>query len=113
MLNLIREIVKDMQDIQGDREYNFKTLPIIIGISKTIAVLWVLSILFIIISLQPIYLHSYSWYYIPLIIITIHLPLLYIMSNLGDDITTKDYHNFSNLLKIMIINGIIIILLTS
>ena len=35
-LNLIREIIKDIQDLEGDKLYNMKTLPIILGKHKTI-----------------------------------------------------------------------------
>jgi 4-hydroxybenzoate polyprenyltransferase len=112
MLNLIREIIKDMQDINGDNLNNIKTLPIMIGISPTIILLWVLSIIFILISMHPLYTSKYSTYYIPLILFSIHIPLLYIMWGLRVNITTKKLNHFSNVLKIMIINGIIIIMLS-
>lgn len=35
MTTLIREIIKDMEDIEGDKEYGCNTLPISIGIGKT------------------------------------------------------------------------------
>ncbi len=35
LLNLIREIVKDLQDVEGDLQMNCKTLPIILGQAKT------------------------------------------------------------------------------
>jgi len=113
MLNLIREIIKDIQDVKGDSSHDYKTLPIILGISKTILVIRVVTALFITISFHPSYIDSYTWYYSPLIIITIHLPLLYIMWNLRDNIASKDYQYFSNLLKLLIINGIIIIIVSS
>jgi len=112
-LNLIREIIKDMQDIRGDKKYNYHTLPISMGVSPTITILRILTITFIIISLSPLYTDSYSLYYIPLILFSIHIPLLYIMWKLRINITTKECDHFSKLLKAMIINGIIIILLTS
>ena len=34
-LTLIREIIKDMEDINGDKAVNSKTLPIILGIKST------------------------------------------------------------------------------
>ncbi len=32
--HLIREIFKDIEDIEGDRESGYKTLPIVFGINK-------------------------------------------------------------------------------
>ena len=112
MLNLIREIIKDVQDIDGDNSNNITTLPILIGVYPTIIFLKGLSFIFILVSMHPSYTYQYSIYYIPLILFSIHIPLLYIMWGLRVDITTKKLNHFSNLLKIMIINGIIIILLS-
>jgi 4-hydroxybenzoate polyprenyltransferase len=49
MTNLIREIVKDTQDIEGDREMCSRTLPIVLGIKKTKVVVIILSFLTILI----------------------------------------------------------------
>ena len=111
-LNLIREIIKDLQDIKGDKTSNYKTLPIVIGINKTILILRIISIVFIIISISPIYFYSYHIIYFPLIFFLIHLPLLYIMWRLNNNITSSEYHTFSILLKVMILLGIFIILLS-
>lgn len=35
ILNLAREIVKDMEDVEGDKQLNAKTLPIVLGYKKT------------------------------------------------------------------------------
>ena len=112
LLNLIREIIKDIQDINGDNANNIKTLPILIGVNATILFVRILSALFIMISMHPAYSFQYSIYYTPLILFSIHIPLLYIMWGLRVNITTKKLDYFSNVLKIMIINGIIIILLS-
>ena len=112
LLNLIREIIKDIQDISGDNANNIKTLPLFIGINKTILFVRFLSTVFILLSIHPAYSFQYSIYYIPLILFSIHIPLLYIMWGLRVDITTTKLYHFSNGLKIMIINGIIIILLS-
>ncbi len=35
ILNLAREIVKDMEDVEGDKRLNAKTLPIVLGYTRT------------------------------------------------------------------------------
>jgi 4-hydroxybenzoate polyprenyltransferase len=47
-LTLIREIIKDMEDLKGDANFGCKTLPIIWGVRKTKLFIYLLSILFII-----------------------------------------------------------------
>ena len=37
-LTMLRELIKDIADIEGDKENNLKTLPIVIGEEKSIFV---------------------------------------------------------------------------
>jgi 4-hydroxybenzoate polyprenyltransferase len=46
-ISLVREIIKDMEDIKGDEEFGCKTLPIIWGIRKTKIVIYTVSFLFV------------------------------------------------------------------
>jgi 4-hydroxybenzoate polyprenyltransferase len=46
-ISLVREIIKDMEDIKGDEEFGCKTLPIIWGIRKTKIVIYSVSFLFV------------------------------------------------------------------
>ena len=112
-LNLIREIVKDIQDIEGDQASGLNTLPIAIGVSRTTTLIKCFACLFIVMSFLPMYTYLYSWQYIPLMVFLIHLPLLYIIIGLRDDITPKECAKFSKLLKLMIINGIVVILISA
>jgi 4-hydroxybenzoate polyprenyltransferase len=42
IITLIREIIKDMEDMKGDHAYQSKTLPIVSGIRKTKTILYLL-----------------------------------------------------------------------
>lgn len=46
-LNLIREIIKDIEDRQGDRKHGCRTLPIVLGFRKTKAVIFLIATVFI------------------------------------------------------------------
>lgn len=46
-LNLIREIIKDIEDRDGDRKHGCRTLPIVIGFRKTKQVIFVVAICFV------------------------------------------------------------------
>lgn len=50
-LNLVREMVKDIEDVEGDKLLHAKTLPIVLGISKT---KWIASALLFTFFLLPI-----------------------------------------------------------
>jgi 4-hydroxybenzoate polyprenyltransferase len=46
-LNLIREIIKDIEDRPGDRRHGCRTLPIVIGFHKTKQVIFAIAIAFV------------------------------------------------------------------
>jgi 4-hydroxybenzoate polyprenyltransferase len=48
VINLIREIVKDLEDINGDTSQGMKTLAIVLGILKTTKLVFALGLMSII-----------------------------------------------------------------
>ncbi len=56
-LNWSREIIKDIEDVEGDKEIKAKTLPIFLGVKKTkwIATAVILVPVFITFALYPLY----------------------------------------------------------
>ncbi|MFD2033626.1 geranylgeranylglycerol-phosphate geranylgeranyltransferase [Belliella marina] len=46
-INLIREIIKDIEDRQGDRKHGCRTLPIVIGFRNTKRVIFAIAIVFV------------------------------------------------------------------
>jgi len=46
-LNLIREIIKDIEDRQGDRKHGCRTLPIVIGFRRTKGIIFLIATVFI------------------------------------------------------------------
>ena len=46
-LNLIREIIKDIEDRQGDRKHGCRTLPIVIGFRNTKRVIFLIAFCFV------------------------------------------------------------------
>lgn len=47
-ISLIREIIKDMEDIEGDRKFDCKTLPLVLGIRKSKIVVYFISFTFLV-----------------------------------------------------------------
>src|SRR5690606_19508472 len=63
-LNLIREIIKDIEDRQGDRKHGCRTLPIVLGFRKTKAVIFLIAGIFVCVIL--------------IVIFKINLPIVFI-----------------------------------
>jgi 4-hydroxybenzoate polyprenyltransferase len=46
-INLIREIIKDIEDRQGDRKHGCRTLPIVLGFRNTKKIIFVIAAIFV------------------------------------------------------------------
>jgi len=107
ILTLIREIVKDMEDFEGDEAYGRNTLPIVSGIKITKSIVCSLIILFLI-FLGFIYL-TYLNDMITLIYILVFIiiPLLFVGFKTLKADKKEDYHLISNILKFVMLAGVI------
>jgi len=100
---LTREIIKDMEDIQGDAECKCHTLPIEMGIknSKIIVVLLQLFTLFILwvsYSVNSTKDNMYIWVYL---LVAVTIPTLVTCLLTIKATSNKDYHKISTLSKII------------
>ncbi len=112
IINLIREIVKDIEDFDGDYKSGMHTLPIVIGKEKASKVLFLLS--FIPLGTVIYYINS-NLYKQPIAVIYflifIIAPLIYLSILIFNARTKKDFHVISNLLKLVMLLGMLSILL--
>ncbi|UGS22571.1 geranylgeranylglycerol-phosphate geranylgeranyltransferase [Flavobacterium channae] len=108
IINLIREIVKDLEDIDGDYQSGINTLPIAIGIKKTKIIVGVLTVISI--ALLAYYVNAnffeldYVVYYAMVLIVG---PLIYFGVKLLNAATKKEFHHLSLVLKIILFFGIL------
>lgn len=108
LINWIREIVKDLEDMDGDYQSGINTLPIAIGIQKTKLMIGILTV--IAIGILVYYVNSnffeldYVVYYAMLLILG---PLLYFGLKLLNATTKKEFHQLSVVLKVILFFGIL------
>ena len=114
MINFIREIVKDLEDVNGDYNQGMRTLPITLGISRTAKVVSILS--FIPVCAILLYINNYL---MPLLFVTIYMLLfvvgllLYFSLKIWSASSQKQFHVLSLLLKWILLFGILSILVIS
>jgi 4-hydroxybenzoate polyprenyltransferase len=110
ILNLVREIIKDIQDIEGDRLEEMKTLPILIGTNKTT------KIAFVLLLLPTLYLFYYTnnylfpnnlYYSIFYLLVLVIAPMIFGLIRIWNAKEKKDYKQISTLLKWIIFFGIL------
>jgi 4-hydroxybenzoate polyprenyltransferase len=105
-----REIIKDIQDLEGDIECGRNTLPIAWGI-PTAKVFSIAFILFTIIALSFVYYiylsgDLFSLIYLIVVLIAPMLSLIYFVMKAKK---TKDYRFASNYLKVIMVLGLLYI----
>ncbi|MCK9453434.1 MAG: geranylgeranylglycerol-phosphate geranylgeranyltransferase [Bacteroidales bacterium] len=114
LVSLIRELVKDMQDIKGDAKVGCRSIPVVLGISVSSYIVW---------ALQAVLLAVIGWWQITLfrdgaiaafgfLFITDMLILLSGFQLIGNP-KRREFGIVSSLLKLVMLTGILSILFIS
>lgn len=108
IINLIREMVKDLEDIDGDYKAKINTLPIIIGRSRANKIVFALTLvtIFAVIFYISTYLYKQIIAVIYFLILVV-APLIYISIKLFVAKNKKDYSHISLVLKFIMLFGIL------
>lgn len=109
VISLIREVVKDMEDMEGDRKYGCNTIPISWGIpaAKVFVAVW-LVVLIGMISVVQIYVWQLGWHWSAAYsIVLIIAPLVWILRRLYKAQVPKDYHQLSTVIKLVMLAGLL------
>lgn len=109
IISLIREVVKDMEDMEGDKRYGCKTMPITWGIpaSKVFVAVW-LVVLIGIISVVQFYVLQLGWIWSAVYCIVLLIaPMVWILLKLFKAQVPKDYHQLSTVIKITMFTGLL------
>lgn len=107
LTNLLREVVKDMEDFEGDASFGSNTIPVVMGMRSAKIIVSVLSL--IIVGLLAYFYFrflgdSLSGYYLG---IFVALPLLAVSVIIFFAKTSKNYHRLSVLIKLIMLMGVL------
>ena len=114
ILNFIREIVKDMEDVNGDYNHGMNTLPIALGISRTAKLTFGLLVISVVLLLFYINanLMAYNLYFATVYALILVIgPLCFCIVKMWSAKSKKDFKLISNVLKLVIFFGILSILI--
>ncbi|GAC1444188.1 MAG: geranylgeranylglycerol-phosphate geranylgeranyltransferase [Sediminibacterium sp.] len=109
IISLVREVIKDMEDMEGDRKYGCRTMPIVWGVnvSKVFVAVWLIVLIAVIAVLQ-FYILPFGWwlsaFYCLLCIIA---PLLWLLQQLFKAQSSGDFHRLSTAVKLVMLAGIL------
>lgn len=109
IISLIREAVKDMEDMEGDARYGCRTLPIVTGVrtTKMYAGIWIVVLVAALAVLQ-VYVLQFGWW--PSVIYALLLviaPLIISLLRLIKATSVKDFASLSSTTKWIMLAGIL------
>jgi len=108
IISLGRELVKDMEDVEGDSHDNARTIPIVIGISKSrfIAAGYVLLLIALLLYCLP-FLLRHKIILAVYTIIAVIAPLAFICLKIITSKNKADHHKLSSQFKMVMLTGIL------
>ena len=106
-LNLIREITKDIADVNGDKKGDRLTIPIVLGRSRTVNIVFVMGVLGLLILVWFCYGSLYHHrLVVGYFVFAIGGPLLYYCIRAWNAENEADYKRLSSILKIVMFTGV-------
>lgn len=103
-INLVREVIKDMEDLRGDMRFGSKTLPIIWGLRKTKYFLYGLISVFM---WSLFYLsHQLENEILNVFFIVLIVPIIYLIYLLYRADSQRRFHKLSTYCKLLMLAGI-------
>jgi 4-hydroxybenzoate polyprenyltransferase len=109
MMALIMDLVKDMEESEGDRQFDCRTLPIVAGMKTARFTLFGITLLtasflaYVQVIMNRIGFEMVMWY----LLIAVQIPILYLLVRLIQAKTKSDYHHLGTLCKMIMVAGIL------
>ncbi|MEO6719654.1 MAG: geranylgeranylglycerol-phosphate geranylgeranyltransferase [Ferruginibacter sp.] len=109
IISLIREVVKDIEDLEGDSRYNCKTMPVVWGVpaAKVFVGVWLVVLIGALLIVQFYVLQIGWWPSAVYILLLVIIPLLRILQLFYIAQTPPQYHRISSLVKLVMLTGIL------
>jgi 4-hydroxybenzoate polyprenyltransferase len=110
---LIREVIKDLEDMEGDRKYDCNTMPIAWGVpvTKVFVGVWIV-VTIAALAIVQLYAWQSGWWLVALYFLFFQiLPAIFLIKKLTKATVSTDYHALSNIIKLIMLFGILSMLL--
>lgn len=109
VLTIIREALKDIEDMEGDAKFGCRTMPIVWGLkaTKVYVAVW-LVVVIAILSIIQLYVVPFGWWFsIVYCVLFIIIPLSFVLYKLNTSFTSADFNSLSNWVKIAMLAGVL------
>ncbi len=109
LVNLIRELVKDMEDVDGDRSNGVITFPIKYGFTNAIRLIIAVTVLLLLFTLVPFIWEIYNIEYFIIVMVPVNVLFVYLIKSIKQNTQKENLSKLSKLLKLNMIIGLIAI----
>ena len=109
IMTIIREAIKDLEDMEGDRKYNCTTMPIVWGVpaAKVFIAVWI-TVCIAALAILQLYAWQTGWWWAAIYILTLTIfPLALLLKKLYHATASDQYHYLSNMVKFIMLAGIL------
>ncbi len=108
IITLLREILKDIEDKEGDQEFGCNTMPIVIGIkpSKAVAIIIAFATMCCLGYLQLLQYQLKDWVGLIYFTIAIQLPFAFLIFKIIKAQTKDQFHFAGNTAKFIMLTGV-------
>lgn len=107
LFHFIREIIKDIADIEGDKHLRANTMAIVIGVPKTVILVKALIFTLVFYLSYLMMFGGYRFYFSGIILGAVFPVVFYVMISLFKDTAKINYEKLSLIMKIDMFFGII------
>jgi len=112
-LTLIRELIKDVEDLEGDKLHGARTFPVVFGVGKSFYLVYLLIIIFCVLWWIPYFNNIYGNIYAIGLLFTVEIPLILSIFFLWKNPTSSGSAMISRATKWITLGGIVTILCSS
>lgn len=107
LISIVREIIKDMEDVKGDAAFDCRTLPIVAGIAGAKWFLYFFILAFAITLLSGIIYRVHEVYFTAYILLLVILPMGYLAYRIYKADRKRDFTRMSKLVKYIMLAGML------
>ena len=109
--NLIREIIKDIEDFEGDNAFGRNSIPVVLGVKVSKIIVIILLICTVCALLYTYYFHIRDYYTLIYLLVLIIIPIIGLIIQVIIGKSKSDFKRASVTLKIIMLTGILYALL--
>lgn len=116
LINFIREVVKDLEDVKGDYNMGMNTLPIALGVERTSKIILIstgLITMYLFYYIYKYYFTNNLFFSTAYSLITVIAPLLFFCIKLSTAQVSADFKTLSLVLKLVLLFGIISVIVNT